>query len=151
MAKHTEASPKTPGVRFERTDINDAEVTYWGIGFAAVALLGSLFAVWVSMSFIKPPPGVPLPPAAIDGSRRPPEPRLEALEDLETRRPRLFPPRAAEHRAAEEALLKNGGPGVLPILKVFREIKIPSSGGKPAPTTTPSRATAGREVKEAGR
>ncbi len=144
MAKHTEAAYKNPDVRYEREDIADAEVTYWAAGFAAVTVFGALFAVWVASSFVKvPAPGLALPPAAGDVSRRPPEPRLEALEDLEKGRPRLYPPRAVEHRASAE----KGGEGVIPIEQAFKGMKFPSSGGAPAPAGTPNRAGAGRDVK----
>ena len=158
MAKRTEAPPayRNPEVRYEREDIADAEVTWYGVGFAAVVVGGAMFALWVAASFVRAPlPGAALP-AALDDSRRPPEPRLEALMDLETRRPRLFPPRAADYLAPQAELLEKGEkdekdiPIMIPIEKAFREMTFPSSKGEPAPSVTPNRSTAGRDVKGGG-
>ena len=113
MAEHTpEAAPVHPAVRFERTDITADGVVKFGIFLASGVGLVVVAMLWygnVLLEQHRKPDAMALPKAATDADNRPPEPRLEALEDLRENKPRMFPPRAAEYYAPQRELLKTGG------------------------------------------
>jgi hypothetical protein len=145
MAKqHTKEAPVHPDVAYEREDIAGDEVMLWGIGFAFVALAGTLFGFWLAWRMLqapRPTHELDLPPAAVDKEKDaglPPDLRLEALEDLREEKPRLFPSRAEEYLAPQFKELEG-------IDGAFKKMKFPErKKGAAAPTTLPSKASAGR-------
>lgn len=150
MAKQaTETAYKNPEVRYEREDIDAGGVFRSGLVLAALAAASAAFSIWLSLGFLR----LPLPgsaqalPTLAGENTRPPEPRLEAIEDLEKGRHQLLPPRAREYLHPQEELLEKGGAGVIPIEQVFREMTFPSTKGKLAPMSQPNRSAAGRAVK----
>jgi hypothetical protein len=170
MAKRAteHAPPANPDVRFEREDVDPGSVLRWMTAFVVFSCAASTFAVWLAFRLEgAAPPGAEdaLPEMAGEKEggydirpprsdvrqgkrpRRPPEPRLEAIDDLEKGRHELLPHRAeASLRPQREELEKDGG-GVIPIEKALKEMKLPSiKDGKPAPAV-PSKASAGRYVE----
>jgi len=182
----TEAFEKAvnPNIRFERTDVEDgykfivwfAIILTLTVGATVVAMI-----IWgrVLLAQEQPVKATDLPPWYVDTKlkktkegdeerekllelRLPPQPRLEALEDLgwyvlemDQRikgKPRLLPPRAAEHFAPQDKLLAEGDKekGQLPIKEAFKQLqgKLPTRPDSKAPTTwstpLPSRGAAGR-------
>jgi len=95
-----------------------------------------------------------LPKAAVDTETLPPEPRLEAIEDLRHRRAKINPPRAADYYAGQEKLLQDGDPaaGVLPAAEAIKEVASklrvdPKAKEKSFPgpiVRLPSKASSGR-------
>ncbi len=150
-----------PEVRFERADIEAGTVLKYGIGLVVLIAASSAVMWWMFKFILREESKVKktdLPPAAIDSrwtDRQPPEPRLEAFNDLHDRNVKLMPPRARESLAAQQKLLAEGDPenGVLPIDEAIEQIKLPSRKGRDsAPPASfnyhlPSKASAGRSVK----
>jgi hypothetical protein len=150
-----------PEVRFEHTDIDLATVVRYGGAF--VVLVAASLAVVVGLFFMLKKDEVArkkttLPPAAVDQDegRLPPEPRLEAVEDLrEKRRPQLAPPRARDYLEPQENKLAGGDPakGEMPIEKAIDAVagKLPSrkspgaGASNPLRDAMPSQASSGRE------
>jgi hypothetical protein len=147
-----------PEVRFEREDIAPGTVLKFGIGLAVLVAVSSWLMWWMFhtvLRYERDRKKTDLPPAAVDAresDRLPPEPRLEAFDDLRDRNVKLMPPRARESLAGQEELLTQGDAkrGILPIEEAIDEIKLPSRKG---PQSTPpesfsrrlpSKASAGR-------
>lgn len=154
MAKlHTEnkGAPANPDVKFEPHDVDEDRVLLWGLAFAFLGLAASVFSVWLSWRLLQGPPptrGPVLPVSAADkgdDGRLPPQPRLEALEDLRKENPRLLPSRAAEYLAPQEKQLEG-------IEKTFSGLKLPArKNGERAPESMPSKASSGRELNQEGK
>src|SRR5262245_48690754 len=102
MAKpHTpDHGPTNPDVKFERSDIEPAVILNYGLAFAAVVGFASVFILFVAprvLRWFEPEKRTDLPAMAASAVEPEPEPRLEAIEDLERRKPRLLPPRASDY------------------------------------------------------
>jgi hypothetical protein len=149
-----------PEVRFERVDIAPGTVLKFGIGLAVLIAASSCLTWWMFNMILRQESKVKktdLPPAAVDSrwtDRQPPEPRLEAFNDLFDRNVKLMPPRARESLAAQEKLLAEGDRdnGILSINEAIEQIKLPSRKGpdSAAPASfsrrLPSKASAGRRT-----
>jgi hypothetical protein len=96
-----------------------------------------------------------LPSAAVDQDSRPPEPRLEEIEDVEKGRFRLHPARAEEILAAQKKRLESSGQDdatglkYIPIEDAINQIKLPfraepGKDGQSPMRGLPSKASAGR-------
>src|SRR5437868_1771871 len=98
MAKaHTDGEYTNPEVRFERTDVEVGPIVKGGVylfGVMGVAAALTMWLAWYLTQREEPVKETQLPPAKVDptdrGERRtytplPPEPRLEALEDVRER------------------------------------------------------------------
>lgn len=158
MAKShtTDGKWTNPDVRFERGDVDYRGVVIFTfvLGTALIVVVPTMF--WYGRLLLRmeqPRKVTSLPPAAVDADRLPPEPRLEALEDLrEKRRPKLFPDRADDYLAVQKRLLKDGDPGkkVVPIELAIDELAKDErlkAREKPASVTPlPGKASSGREV-----
>jgi hypothetical protein len=154
---HTTNGYTNPGVRFERSDVNAREVAWFGLGLGALVAVVSVFLVGY-FAFLqsreKARKGSTLPPAAVDRERLPPQPRLEALEDVRAGTVRLLPPRAEGYLAGQKKVLLRGDPakGVLPIdeaIEALSRMRLARKGaaGKPPENYTtrlPSKAASGR-------
>jgi hypothetical protein len=138
------------GVAFEAKDIDTRQVFIAGLAFAGIVVASSVFCLflfWFLLAEERSRKGTDLPAAAADaGERRlPPQPRLEALEDLRDRqntRYELLPPRAEEYfKEQREKLVK--------IDDAIQEAKakLPARAGSPAPRSfqrpLPSKASSG--------
>lgn len=147
-----------PDVRFERSDIESDNVTYYSIAFVVLLLACfglTLLAFPFFLGIWEPAKRETLPEM---GS--PPlaevEPRLEAIEDLEGARERgkprykHLPPRAAEYYEPQVELLKGGKDTVKPIDTAINELagKLPANTKGKTPVTygatLPSDGAAGR-------
>lgn len=130
MARSHSTNPArytNPEVRFERTDIEYQSVLVFGIVLALSILLVVLAMFWYGRALLgmeRSRKETDLPPAAVDANRLPPEPRLEALEDIREGKVQLFPPRAEEYFAAQRQLLEKGDPqkGILPMQTALEEL-----------------------------
>lgn len=155
MAKHAPApAPANPEVRFERKDITSGSVLKFGVylaggvGFVVVSML------WYGDVLLRQHrklDALDLPRASTDEDRRPPEPRLEALEDLRENKPRMFPPRAAEYYAPQLERLKSGGGTGTPIesaMGAVQSLPTRKTGDRAAPESfsirLPSKASSGK-------
>ena len=130
-----------PEVRFERSDIESRGIFVLGVGLASGIVLVALAMLWFGnylLSQENPRKKTDLPSAKVDANRLPPEPRLEALEDLARAKVKLYPPRAVEYLKAQRELLDAGdnAKGVLPIQTAIDDLagKLPvrkAKGGRP--------------------
>jgi hypothetical protein len=145
-ASHEEASHGD--VKFEHTDANARDVFVAGLVLGAVVVVASLVVVgfyFVLLAQDNPSKVSTLPPAAGDTrdnpARMPPEPRLEAIEDL--REPSdtrfQFQPHRAPGSLSEQEKEK--------IQKAIQEIQLPAQKKDPPPSFSRrlySKASAGR-------
>ena len=102
-----------PEVRFERSDVEYRGVVLFGVILSTCVALVVPAMLWlghVLLNLEKPRKVTDLPPAAVDADQLPPEPRLEALDELRERKARLYPPRAEEYLDAQKKLLADGDP-----------------------------------------
>jgi hypothetical protein len=156
MAKQTAGSaPSNSEIRFERTDITAGTIVKCGVGLGAGVGLVVLTMLWygrvLQAEYRKPDP-LDLPRASTDDDRRPPEPRLEALEDLGEGKALMFPTRAADYYKPQLEQLKDGGEGVLPIESamdaVTESLPVRKAGDRAAPKSftirLPGKASSGR-------
>jgi hypothetical protein len=145
-----------PEVRYERTDIEIGTIAKYGIGLV-VLVVSSIGVSWWLFGEItryeRKSKLTDLPPAAVDAADGlPPEPRLEAFEDLKKHNVKLMPPRARDSYVEQEKLLAEGDAklGILSIEKAIDGIKLPSRKGNAAPESfpphMPSKAAAGRDA-----
>lgn len=144
-----------PEVRFERHDIAPASVLNFAIVLTVVIAVASAIATWLALALTRAENKIKetsLPPAAVDKDFLPPQPRLEALEDLrEKKKAELFPPRAKAYLTGQEQLLLRGKPaaGVEPISEAITQLagRLPARK-QPAPEAfgvmLPSKASSGR-------
>ena len=152
MVKRTAANPE---VRFERIDITAGSIVKFGIYLAAGVSLVVVSMLWYGRALQtqnrKPDP-LNLPRASTDDERQPPEPRLEAMEDLDEGKASMFPPRAAEYYSSQREQLKTGGGAVTPIESametVSKSLPVRKTGDRAAPTSfstrLPSKASSGK-------
>lgn len=100
-----------PDVQFERSDVHPAELGRAVVLFTLLIVGASIGSVWfgkylgrVSQRSHK----TDLPPAAVDRApgELPPEPRLEAIEDVEAKQWQLFPPRYQAYAAKRQGSAK---------------------------------------------
>lgn len=148
-----------PEVRFERTDIEYQGVVIFSIVLAVTILLSIVSMFWYGDALLRVEASrkqTDLPPAAVDRDRLPPEPRLEALEDIRLNQVKLFPPRAAEYFAGQRALLEKGDSsrGIEPIEVTMAQMAKAAAKSAPNASETgtpnsfglrlPSKAAAGR-------
>lgn len=153
---HTTNDYTNPEVRYERSDANVKEVVTFGT-FLLVLALGATFSMsWFGDELLrweKPRKAVGLPPAAVDQDRQPPEPRLEAFDDINRRDVGLFPPRAETYVKPQLKMLEAGNPArnVEAISKAIDQLadRLPTrAGAAAAPATNtvrlPSKAASGR-------
>src|SRR5262249_29285725 len=111
---HTNGGYTNPYVRFARTDVDMPAVVRFAVLLGVVLTVASGLTLWLAVYLGKretPRKGTDLPPAAVDDTKDvqgkietftplPPEPRLEALDDVRARDKKSFemlPPRAAEY------------------------------------------------------
>ena len=165
MAKRTpEPDYTNPDVRFERKDITPNSIFKLGVYLAIGTVIVVVTMLWYGDSLMRQyhePDALALPPAATDDDRLPPEPRLEALEDLRDHRARLFPPRAAEYYKPQLDQLKlgNADKGILKIdeamASVSKSLPVRKTGDGAAPEDfairLPSKASSGRTMTGAPR
>ncbi len=156
MAKRTtETAHTNPEVRFERSDITANSITKFGFFLASGVGLVVVSMLWygdVLMAKSRKSDALNLPQADTDTDRLPPEPRLEALEDLREDKPRMFPPRAAEYYAPQIEQLKAGGGDATPIAEamdaVSKSLPVRKTGDRAAPGNfsirLPSKASSGK-------
>ena len=155
MAKRPPApAPVHPAVRFERTDITANGVVKFGLYLSTGVGLVVVSMLWYGdtlMGQSRKPDALNLPQAATDTDRLPPEPRLEALEDLREDKPRMFPPRAAEYYAPQLERLKTGSGTGTPIesaMGAVESLPVRKTGDRAAPGNfsirLPSKASSGK-------
>jgi hypothetical protein len=153
MAKpHTpDHGPTNPDVKFERSDIEPGTILNYGLIFAALVGFAALFILLVVprvLRWYEAEKRTDLPPVAAGAVAPEPEPRLEAIEDLEKRRPRLLPPRASDYLTGQKGELIGEGKS-LPIEDTIKALagKLPA-GKQQTPqgftVRLPSKAAAGR-------
>jgi hypothetical protein len=162
---NTNGEYTNPEVRYERADIAPGTVLNFGIG-VVVLIAASIASMWWLFAVITRSDSktkvTDLPPAAVDSlwtDRLPPQPRLEAFEDLHQRNVKLMPPRARDSLAKQQKLLTEGDAnlGIWPIKQAIDEIKLPArkGPGSAAPesfsTRLPSKASSRRSEKGAQR
>ena len=156
MAEHSADPAYTnPEVRFERTDITAGTIVKCGVGLALGVGLVALAMLWygrgLQAEYRKPDP-LDLPRASADDDRRPPEPRLEALEDLGEGKADMFPTRAADYYKPQLEQLKDGGKDILPIESAMEAVTgslpVRKAGDRAAPKSftirLPGKASSGR-------
>jgi hypothetical protein len=141
-----------PEVRFERTDITARGIVLYGVVFGGGAAVIALAMTWFGHFLVRaeqPLKKTDLPEARVDADRLPPEPRLEAIEDVRRDDVKLHPPRAAEFLQPQERTLVYGDEkkGVLPIEKAIADLawKLPVRKARPATPPTPSDTGSGRQ------
>jgi hypothetical protein len=169
MAKaHTDGQYTNPDVRFERADVEMGGVVRFATWLGVVLAVTSGLTMWLAYYVAKregPRKVTDLPPAAVDDTNvvhgksetfapLPPEPRLEALDDVRDREKRSFemlPHRAAEYYHKQERELADGdkAAGVEPIGEAIKQAPgLLRARKEPAPSNygvaLPSRASAGR-------
>jgi hypothetical protein len=159
MAKpHTpDHGPTNPDVRFERDDIKPGAILNYGLLFAALATFASVFILIVVPRVLRwydPEKRTDLPPVAASAVEPEPQPRLEGIEDLEKRRPRLLPPRAADYLRGQKDELAGDGKA-MPIEDAMKALAGKLPAGKLATpqgftVRLPSKAASGR-VETGGR
>ncbi|MFO0878858.1 MAG: hypothetical protein U0840_16070 [Gemmataceae bacterium] len=146
-----------PDVRFERTDVEFQGIVIFGIVLTVTTALSLVAMIWLGNALLRQEAALKvtdLPPAAVDADRLPPEPRLEALEDIRLKKVALFPPRAAEYYADQQHLLEHGDAArkIEPIQQAMAQVTrlAAKKEEKATPPATfsprlPSKAAAGRE------
>jgi hypothetical protein len=142
MAKSrtTETTPSNPDVRYERGDIDLKTVVVIGVVLSLVILILSVATVWFGRGLARAEDRrkkTTLPPAAVDTNRLPPQPRLEALDDLREGKVELRPSRKpaiseAQEKPIDDAIRE------LPALLRWDKKKRQETGG------LPSKASSGR-------
>ena len=154
MAKRApEPVPDHPDVRFERTDITASAIVKFGIYLGtgvALVVVSMLWYGWSLQAHYSKPDPLALPRASTDGER-PPEPRLEAQEDLDRGEARMFPPRAAEYLKSQRDQLRDGSGSALPIeaaMDTAKSLPFRKTGDNAAPTSfsrrLPSKSSSGK-------
>jgi hypothetical protein len=108
-----------PEVRFERVDVTYGNVIYVALVLVvgtAVVVVAMFWYARVLLNQERARKKSTLPVAA-EGRSEPPEPRLEAIEDVKEKNVRLMPARADEYFASQRELLEKGDPqkGIEPI------------------------------------
>ena len=145
-------TPIHPAVRFERTDITAGSIVKFGVYLAAGVALVVVSMLWygrVLQAGHRKPDALALPRASSDGDRLPPQPRAEAMEDLDEGKSRMFPPRAAEYYAPQRELLEAGGGNSTPIQSAMEAVtkSLPARKAKAEPggfsIRLPSKASSG--------
>jgi hypothetical protein len=169
MAKaHTDGQYTNPDVRFERADVEMGGVVRFAAWLGVVLMVTAGLTLWLANYVAKsegPRKVTDLPPAAVDDSKvvqgkhltysaLPPEPRLEAVDDLRDRQKRNFemlPRRADEYYHKQKMELKDGDrtADVEPIGEAIKQAPgLLRARKEPAPSNygvaLPSRASAGR-------
>ena len=140
-------------VRFERTDITAGAIVkfgiYLGIGVGLV-VVSMLWYGWSLQAQHRKRDPLDLPRASTDGER-PPEPRLEAQEDLDRGEARMFPPRADEYLKPQREQLRDGSASAMPIesaMDVAKSLPYRKTGDNAPPTSfsrrLPSKASSGK-------
>lgn len=128
MAKKTPALSYTnPEVRFERADIEVKAVVYFGLALTACTLLAVISMLWyagVLLRQYRKPDLQGLPQSSVDNNRLPPQPRFEALDDVQFGKFRLYPDRATESYREQDEILQKGerARGVLPIDEAMKQV-----------------------------
>ena len=163
----TDGEYVNPEVRFERTDVEVGTIVRATVWLAAVIFVSAGLTTWAAWYLTKretPLKVSELPPAAVDettvGGKQevftpvPPQPRLEALDDVREQghKPfQIFPTRAPGYYEKQEQELKTGDKAadVLPIDEAIRGVagRLPARKGA-APgnygVELPSKASAAR-------
>jgi hypothetical protein len=156
---HTTNGYTNPEVRFERTDVDDRALAKLAIGLVVLIAVSTAIVTGLFVAINRHEDRrkeTTLPPAAVDAlpsDRLPPQPRLEALDDIRERNVRLQPPRARDFLGAQEALLAKGDKkkGILPIEEAIDALagKLPHRKDVPASSSPqPGKASSGRFVTE---
>lgn len=151
-----------PEVRFERSDVSTGSIVA-----VALTMCGGLVAIvvgviWYGQRLQADEDALKrfdLPPARVDETRLPPEPRLEAIDDLKPPQyggkpplsPGLFPPRADEYLKPQRDQLEYGdGKAMLKIddaIDALGKGKLKSRpGGEGTPAEMPSETNSGRSM-----
>jgi hypothetical protein len=150
----SDGPPPPHGVAYEPSDVKPRGVVIFGVSLVVAGIVIQL-ALWGLFVLFarREPPGREreLPPAVADKpGQLPPEPRLEAVDDLKRGKVDLWPPRAQRFLGPEEKRLEEGGGGAIPIDQAIAALagKLPARKGSPAPETylrrLPSKAASGR-------
>ena len=135
----TDGKPYTnPEVRFERSDVTAGGILTFGAGLAGGLVVVILAMLWFGRAMKTRIDNerkiADLPPAHVDKNRLPPEPRLEAWEDVRQKNVQLFPPRASGYLKSQRELLDEGNAktGVLPIRTAIDDLagKLPVRKGE---------------------
>jgi hypothetical protein len=156
MAKHTDEGPTNPEVRFERADIEPGKVVNFSVILGVILVVVSVLVTWLAWHVTSEENRIKattLPPAKVDADRLPPQPRLEALDDL--RKPQnpieLYPPRARSFLEKQKQELKDGNlsENIEPIDKAMAQLAGRLPARKQAPpagfgVALPSKAASGR-------
>ncbi|MFQ3650593.1 MAG: hypothetical protein SNJ75_09685 [Gemmataceae bacterium] len=159
-SNNTLESYTNPEVRYERSDIESDNVTYYSIAFVLLLLtcFGLALAAYPFFLGIWEPSKAEALPETVSPKLAEVEPRLEAIEDLEGAReggrPRYkwLPPRAAEYYEPQMELLSKGKDGRTPIDKAINDLagKLPANTKGKTPVTygatLPSDGAAGRAL-----
>jgi len=174
MAKaHTDGAHTNPDVRFERTDVETGPVVKGGAYLLVVLSAAAVLTLWLAW-YVKeqeqPVKATDLPPAADEeqpvrksdgtqekavGTPLPPDPRLEAIDDVRERDKKsfaIYPPRANESYDVQRKKVKDSQPvetalaagGLFPVRKGGDE-----QAKKPPSNFTvelPSKSSAGRKT-----
>jgi hypothetical protein len=153
------------GVKYEDSDADTRAVFNVGLVIGALVIVSALGLIgfYRVLMILERAKVNDLPTAATDqlsAGRLPPQPRLEAIEDL--RQPndsnyQLLPRRAANFFVSQEELLNKGDDKHMPIAKAIEALAADPAGGRPgklpaeknAPPSSfsrrlPSKATSGR-------
>jgi hypothetical protein len=140
-AHSTETIPSTPGVHFERSDVDLSTVVWAGVTMTAIVVVLSAATLWFGRALTRHEDSrkrTPLPPAAVDRTR-PPEPRLEALEDLSEGKVQLHPSRK---QASSEEQEKAIAAAIVELAGHLKSRNRPAPSGYAVPL--PSKASSGR-------
>ena len=141
-----------PSVRFERTDITAGSIVKFGMYLGAGIVLVVVSMLWygrILQAQHRKPDALDLPSASTDDDRRPPEPRAEAMEELDEGKSRMYPPRAAEYYAPQRERLEAGGGNSTPSQSAMDAVteSLPVRKAKAAPggfsIRLPSKASSG--------
>lgn len=143
MAKpHTpEKGPSNPEVSFERSDVEVPTIIVYGLSFAAMVVVSAIFIfilVPKVLDWFDSAKKSDIPQGLAVASKVTPEgqPGLEAIEDLEQKKPKLLPTRAADYYAKQKDELagKVKDTKILSIQKSMDDLasKLPA-GKRPTP------------------
>jgi hypothetical protein len=145
---HTpETPPAHPNVRFERSDITLSTVVWSSVALIGIIAVLSVATIWFGRYLARSEDRremTKLPPAEVDKNRLPPEPRLEALEDLQEGKVVLRPSRAQTYDQLPEEVRQEISDAITQLAG-----RLPAEK-QPAPTSfgvpLPSKASSGRVV-----
>jgi hypothetical protein len=130
-------------VRFERSDINLSTVVWAGVALSAIVVVLSAATLWygrILSSREGQRKKTTLPDAEVDRNRLPPEPRLEALDELHEGKVTLRPTRAQTYEQLPADVRHEIGDAIAALAGRLPAAKRPppSSFGVPLPSKSSS-------------